>query len=67
MYDVTSMPLVSLTRATLRKAEFGFLGVIVYTLVHTPRLAGLPCSAGELLLLFFSARPRRTNWLIVGT
>jgi hypothetical protein len=26
---VTSMPLVSRTRATLRRAEFGFLGVAV--------------------------------------
>ena len=30
------MPLVSRTRATFRKAEFGFLGVVVYTRVHTP-------------------------------
>jgi hypothetical protein len=29
MYVVTSMPLVSRTRATLRSAEFGFLGVWV--------------------------------------
>jgi hypothetical protein len=29
MYAVTSMPVVSLTRATLRRAEFGFLGVWV--------------------------------------
>src|SRR5581483_6706747 len=29
MYDVTSMPLVSRTRATLRSAEFGFFGVVV--------------------------------------
>src|SRR5664279_3094479 len=37
MYAITSSLLVSLTLATLRKAEFGFLGVVVYTLVHTPR------------------------------
>jgi hypothetical protein len=30
------MPLVSLTLAILRSAEFGFLGVIVLTRVQTP-------------------------------
>ena len=34
------MPLDSFTRATLRSAEFGFLGVEVYTRVHTPRRWG---------------------------
>jgi hypothetical protein len=29
MYDVTSMPFVRRTRATLRSAEFGFFGVVV--------------------------------------
>jgi hypothetical protein len=29
MYAVTSEPLVSRTRATLRSAEFGFFGVVV--------------------------------------
>ena len=29
-------PLVNLTLATLRNAEFGFFGVVVYTRVHTP-------------------------------
>jgi hypothetical protein len=29
MYAVTSIWLVSRTRATLRRAEFGFLGVVV--------------------------------------
>ena len=29
MYAVTSKPEVNLTRATLRNAEFGFLGVVV--------------------------------------
>jgi hypothetical protein len=37
MYAVTSIWLLSFTRATLRSAEFGFLGVVVYTRVHTPR------------------------------
>src|SRR6476661_5651192 len=35
------MPLVRRTRATLRRAEFGFFGVVVYTRVHTPRRWGL--------------------------
>ena len=28
------------TRATLRRAELGFFGVVVYTRVHTPRRCG---------------------------
>src|SRR5260221_13124425 len=36
------MPLVSRTRAILRSAELGFLGVIVRTCTHTPRFNGLP-------------------------
>src|ERR1043165_5113204 len=67
MYAVTSMPLVSRTRATLRSAEFGFLGVVVYTRVHTPRRWGLPFSAGVLVLLVFAWRPFRTSCWIVGT
>ena len=44
------MPLVRRTRATLRRAEFGFLGVVVYTRVHTPRRCGEPFRAGVLAL-----------------
>src|SRR3954469_13132891 len=40
MYAVTSMPPEMRTRATLRSAEFGFLGVVVYTRVQTPRRWG---------------------------
>ena len=36
------MPLVNRTRAILRSAELGFLGVMVRTWVHTPRFWGLP-------------------------
>src|SRR5689334_5445727 len=61
------MPEVSLTRATLRSAEFGFLGVVVYTRVHTPRRWGLPFSAGVLVLPVFAWRPLRTSCWIVGT
>src|SRR5215204_6269899 len=60
------MPEVSLTRATLRRAEFGFLGVVVYTRVHTPRRWGEPFRAGVLVLPTLSWRPLRTSWLIVG-
>ena len=42
MYAVTSMSFVSRTRATLRSAEFGFLGVEVKTRTHTPRFCGDP-------------------------
>src|SRR4030042_2770307 len=82
MYAEASMPLVSRTRAPLRSAEFGFLGVCVRTCGHTPRFWGDPlatvlrrcfivfrlnCSAGAFVLAFFAFRPLRTSWLIVGT
>src|SRR5947209_20585214 len=60
------MPLVSRTRATLRKAEFGFFGVVVYTRVHTPRRCGAPFKAGVLVLSCFCSRPLRTSWAMVG-
>src|SRR5205807_10536902 len=66
MYEVTSMPLVSRTRATLRRAEFGFVGVVVYTRVHTPRRCGAPFRAGVLVLSCFCSRPLRTSWAMVG-
>jgi hypothetical protein len=50
MYAFTSFRLVNLTRATFLIAEFGFLGVVVYTLTQTPRLCGLASNAGALLL-----------------
>jgi len=43
------MPLLNLTLATLRKAEFGFLGLTVKTLMQTPLLSG----DGLLTGLFF--------------
>src|SRR5919198_4718965 len=75
------MPLVSRTRAILRSAELGFLGVIVRTCTHTPRLSGLPLgtayrrwrnalklkrNAGAAVFFLSFARPLRTSWLIVG-
>ena len=63
---MTSTWLVSFTRATLRRAEFGFFGVVVYTRVHTPRRCGLPLRAAVLTLAILSRRPLRTSWLMVG-
>src|SRR5450759_459721 len=69
------MPLVSRTRATLRKAEFGFLGVVVYTRVQTPRRWGaatfflrpLPDLRPGVASFFLGAvRPLRISWLVVG-
>jgi hypothetical protein len=73
--------LVSRTRAILRSAEFGFLGVIVRTCRQTPRFCGAPgigtCRwrrlfqflriAGALIFWILGLRPWRTSWLIVGT
>src|SRR3954468_22146438 len=67
MYAVISIPLVSRTRATLRRAEFGFFGVLVYTRVQTPRRWGAPLRAGVLPLVGLSWRPLRTNCWMVGT
>src|ERR671921_1140695 len=63
------------TRATLRSAEFGFFGVVVYTRVHTPRRWGaatfflrpLPDFRPGVASFFFGAwRPLRTSWEVVG-
>src|SRR5205807_849158 len=66
MYAVTSMPPEIRTLATLRSAEFGFFGVVVYTRVHTPRRCGLSFSAAVLVLATLSSRPLRTSCWIVG-
>src|SRR6266478_4119410 len=66
MYAVTSTPLDKRTRATLRKAEFGFLGVMVLTCRHTPRFCGQLCRAGCFGLRYCCLRGLRTSWLIVG-
>jgi hypothetical protein len=61
MYAPTSMPLVSRTRATFRRAEFGFFGVVVYTRVQTPRFCGAPRSAGVFTFAFGATLPFRTS------
>src|SRR5687768_14399174 len=75
MYVVTSIPLVSRTRATLRSAEFGFFGVVVYTRVQTPRRCGaatfflrpLPDFRPGVESFFLGTlRPLRTSWEVVG-
>src|SRR5208282_3155693 len=63
---MTSKPLVSRTLATLRSAEFGFFGVVVYTRVHTPRFCGEEASAGTLDFQAGSLRPVRINWVVVA-
>src|ERR1700677_2787603 len=69
------MPFVSRTRATLRRAELGFFGVVVYTRVHTPRRWGaatfclrpLPDFRPGVASFFLGAlRPLRMSWLVVG-
>src|SRR5580704_6038722 len=60
------MPLVRRTRHTLRSAEFGFFGVVVYTRTHTPRRCGHDLSAGEAVLYRAASRPWRMSWLMVG-
>src|ERR1051325_6596973 len=63
---MTSLPFVRRTFATLRIAEFGFLGVRVMTCTHTPRRKGLPSKAGDFDLAVTLRRPLRTSWLMVG-
>ena len=61
------MEFVSRTRATLRRAEFGFFGVVVYTRVQTPRFWGHCSRAGDFVFQVTFCLPLRTSWLIVGT
>src|SRR5215213_8945891 len=66
---------VILKRATLRSAEFGFFGVVVYTRVQTPRRCGaatfflrpLPDFRPGVASFFLGGlRPLRTSWEVVG-
>src|SRR5271163_3569446 len=75
MYAVTSIEPEILTRATLRSAELGFFGVVVYTRVHTPRRCGaatfflrpLPDFRPGVASFFLGVtRPLRTSWEVVG-
>lgn len=60
------MPVVSLTLAILRRAELGFLGVMVLTCRQTPLLCGQLFKAGDLLFFFLDILPDLINWEIVG-
>src|ERR671928_896550 len=69
------MPPEMRTRATLRRAEFGFFGVVVYTRVQTPRRWGaatfflrpLPDFRPGVESFFgLGLRPLRMSWLVVG-
>src|SRR5580700_7570798 len=75
MYAVTSIEPEMRTRATLRSAELGFFGVVVYTRVHTPRRCGaavfflrpLPdLSPGVATFFLGTTRPLRTSCEVVG-
>src|SRR3954453_6509617 len=57
------MPPEIRTRATLRSAEFGFLGVVVYTRVQTPRRCG---AAPFFLRPLPDFRPRVGGFLVFG-
>jgi hypothetical protein len=60
------MLFVNRTLATLRKAEFGFFGVVVYTRTHTPRLWGHSCKAARFLVATTFLRCLFISWLMVG-
>ena len=63
---MTSYPLVSLTLATFRIAELGFLGVVVYTRVQTPRFCGHCSKCCDLDLLILGCLGLRISCCIVG-
>ena len=73
---MTSIPLVSRTRATLRRAEFGFFGVAVYTRVQTPRRCGAAIRRlrpwpdlrpGVATFFCGGLRPFLISWFVLGT
>lgn len=65
MYAWRTLPDVSLTRATLRFAEFGFLGFAVNTCMTMPFRWGLSSSRGAFDSTFFGGDLRRMAWLSV--
>lgn len=58
--------MVKRTRHTLRSAEFGFFGVVVYTRVHTPRFCGDDANAGTLDFQAGSFLPVRISCVVVA-
>ena len=65
MYAWRTLPDVSLTRATLRFAEFGFLGFAVNTCMTMPFRCGLLSRRGALDKPFLEGCLRRIAWLSV--
>ena len=66
MYEVTSYQLVNLTLQTFLNAELGFLGVVVYTRVHTPLRCGDFSKAGTSVFLNLGLRGFLINWFTVA-
>ena len=73
---MTSIWLVSRTRAIFLRAEFGFFGVTVATRVQTPRRWGAATRflrpwpdfrPGVDIFFGFGLRPLRTSWFVLGT
>src|SRR3954463_1145534 len=60
------MLFVRRTRHTLRSAEFGFFGVVVYTRRHTPRFCGQERRAGDAVRVLMTSLPRRISCCTVG-
>ena len=54
------------TFATLRSAEFGFFGVVVYTFMHTPLRCGRAPRAGVFVFVAFGLRPNRISCCVVS-
>jgi hypothetical protein len=63
---LTSFPFVNRTRATFRRAEFGFFGVAVNTRRQTPRRWGQLVKSGDFEREAFGLRPLRMSCWIVG-
>lgn len=60
------LPVDSLTLATFRLAELGFLGVLMSRRVTTPFFCGQASSRGERTFAdFFGVRLARMDWLMV--
>ncbi len=55
------MPFVRRTRAIFLMAEFGFFGVLVVTLTHTPRLKGAGKKTG-LFSMELNVRVKATDF-----
>lgn len=66
MWANISCLLLNCTLAILRRAEFGFFGVLVETRGHTPSFWGHWSKARVRSVRRFSSLPWRINWFNVG-